>query len=76
MDIKIGDPVVLTCEGERCSGVIVLCSPNRHSLMVSLSDGLPTRLGKYLDSVPLLMKDDGKYHDLIGGLIVEVAVTQ
>jgi hypothetical protein len=76
MSIKQGDAVVLTCEGQSRSGTITLCSPNRQSLVVKLSDGLPTPQGMYVDSVLLLMKDDGEYHDLAGDFIVEIAFTQ
>lgn len=73
MDIRVGDHIELTYGGETRTGTVVLCSPNKESLMVKLDDGLWTKLGLYLDSVPLLMFD-GQYRELIGATVVGVAV--
>jgi hypothetical protein len=75
MDINEGARVTVTCEGEVRRGEAHMCSPNKVSLLLRLDEALPgTHF--YACYVPLLLKKDGLYHQVIGGQIVDIALTQ
>jgi hypothetical protein len=76
MDVKKGDRVTLTCAGNTCTGEIVLCAPNQASLAIEIDEPLHTPTGMFARYVPLLMRDDGHYHELVDNHVVEIAVTQ
>lgn len=65
-----GDFVHLEMESEEIGAMVVLASPNDMSLMVAF-EGM---LGMYVGMMPLLMDDNGVYHDLLTHKPVAVTV--
>lgn len=72
MDIRRDARVTVTCDGEVRRGVIFMCSDNRVSLLLALDDALPLGVPFFTTFVPVVLREDGKYHQVIGGQVVDI----
>jgi hypothetical protein len=78
MEIKKWARVRMTCAGSSTTGTVELCAPvaTGKSLGILMDGVLKTKRGElYAVFLPLLKKNDGLFHELVGDEVVDVAVT-
>ena len=66
---RTDDAVLIEYKGQTFEGYVLLASANAKSLMLRFPDRM---VAGYIETVPVLLHDDGKYRDLIQNEVIEV----
>lgn len=66
--LQRGEFVEVTAEGRTVRAMVTLASANGRSLIL-MFDGM---LGGYVNTLPVLLGDDGVYRGLVDGMPVEI----
>lgn len=74
--MKEGERVTVVCAGKAHTAVVKMTNDKGQPLVLVMDDGLRTPKGFYADMVPVVADPDGSYREALGGILIEIAVTQ
>jgi hypothetical protein len=66
--MKTGDAIFIKYAGSSARGSVSLVSPDGRAMMLQFN----AKLGSFMGSMPVVLHDDGVFHEVVTGSPVEV----
>ena len=74
LDIKQGSRITLMCVDNTVTGSVMLCSPNKAALAVTLDEGLRLPHGVVMSGALAILWLDGTYRELLSGVAIQINI--